>query len=84
MNVKPTPQIEDNSMNGTIVTENLPRHGSPQDRGSADAYYGRRYDPHYYVGASLQSERVGKDNMTVGEIEAYRYGYDNEEDRKDW
>jgi len=22
--------------------------------------------------------------MTAGEIEAYRYRYDNEEDRKDW
>lgn len=67
-----------------IKTKSLPRHGSPQDRGSADAYYGRPYDPHYYVGASLQSERVEKDNMTVGEIEAYKYGYDNEDDRKDW
>lgn len=67
-----------------IKTDSLPRHGSPQDRGSADAYYGRPYDPHYYVGDSLQSERVEKDNMTVGEIEAYKYGYENEEDRKDW
>lgn len=67
-----------------IETDTLPRHGSPQDRGSADAYYGRPYDPHYYVGATYNSERVEKDNMTVGEIEAYKYGYDNEEDRKDW
>jgi len=67
-----------------IKTDTLPRHGSPQDRGSADAYYGRPYDPHYYVGATYNSERVEKDNMTVGEIEAYKYGYDNEEDRKDW
>ena len=67
-----------------IVKDGLPRHGSPQDRGSADAYYGRPYNPHYYVGASLQSERVEKNNMTAEEIEAYRYGYDNEEDRKDW
>ena len=62
-----------------IKTDTLPRHGSPQDRGGADAYYGRPYDPHYYVEASLRSERVEKDNMTVGEIEAYRYGYDNGE-----
>ena len=67
-----------------IKTDALPRHGSPQDRGSADAYYGRPYDPHYYVGDSLKSERVEKHTMTVGEVEAYRYGYDNEEDRKDW
>jgi hypothetical protein len=66
------------------ITQDIPRHGSPQDRGSADAYYGRAYSPHYYVGASMQSERVEKDNMTVGEIAAYKYGYDNEDDRKVW
>lgn len=26
----------------------LPKHGSPQDRGSADAYYSRRFDPHWW------------------------------------
>jgi hypothetical protein len=67
-----------------IKTDKMPSHGSPQDRGSADAYYGRTYAPHYYVGASMQSERVEKDNMTVGEIAAYKYGYDNEDDRKVW
>lgn len=66
------------------ITQDIPRHGSPQDRGSADAYYGRGYSPHYYVGASMQSERVEKDNMTDGEIAAYKYGYDNEDDRKVW
>jgi len=66
------------------ITQDIPRHGSPQDRGSADAYYGRAYTPHYYVGASMQSERVEKDNMTDGEIAAYKYGYDNEDDRKVW
>ena len=24
------------------------KNGSPRDRGSADRYYGRPYDPHYY------------------------------------
>jgi len=76
--------VENPYMEDVIVTEGLPRHGSPQDRGSADAYYHRPYDPHYYVGNSITSERVEKDNMTVGEIEAYKYGYENEDDRKDW
>jgi hypothetical protein len=72
-------------MNDSVIEkEALPRHGSPQDRGSADAYYGRPYNPHYYVGDSMQSERIEKDKMTADEIEAYRYGYDNEDDRKDW
>lgn len=71
-------------MDHKIVTDMLPRHGSPQDRGSADAYYHRSYDPHYYVGDSMQSKRVGKADMTVGKIAAYKYGYIMEEDRKDW
>jgi len=67
-----------------IRLDDLPRHGSPQDRGGADAYYGRSYDPHYYTGGTYDSERVEKDNMTVGEIEAYRYGYENQQDRKEY
>lgn len=69
---------------GKIVTDELPRHGSPQDRGSADAYYGRPSQPHYFVGGTNTSERVGKEDMTEDEIKAYHYGYDNEEDRKEW
>jgi len=63
------------------------RHGSPYDRGSADSYYGRQYKPHYYKGATYQSERVGLDDMTSEEILAYYDGYyDNEKngDKKDW
>ena len=67
-----------------IVTDGIPLHGSPQDRGSADRYYQRSFDPHYWPHGTYKGERVEKDNMTVGEIEAYRYGWDNEEDRKEW
>jgi hypothetical protein len=28
------------------------RHGGPYDRGSADAYYGRPFNPHYFLGAT--------------------------------
>ena len=51
-------KVMDTSMDATIVTEGLPRHGSPQDRGSADAYYGRGFNPHYYLGDSMQSEKI--------------------------
>lgn len=71
-------------MDNKIVTDELPRHGSPQDRGSADAYYGRGFVPHYFVGDTYQSEAVTIDDMTPDEIAAYKYGYDNETDRKDW
>jgi len=67
-----------------IAPDGMPLHGSPQDRGSADAYYQRPYDPHYWPLGTYKGERVEKDNMTVGEIEAYTYGYDNEDNRKEW
>jgi hypothetical protein len=63
------------------------RHGGAFDRGSADSYYGRIRNPHYFVGATYRTEEVSKDNMTKSEIEAYDAGYDwNEQfgDKKDW
>jgi hypothetical protein len=62
----------------------LPKHGSPQDRGSADAYYGRRFDPHWWPEGTSKGIRVEMADMTKEQIEEYTYGYDNEEDRKDW
>lgn len=54
------------------------------DRGSADAYYGRRFNPHILVpnehgGRVAQSVAEGTD-----EYDAYRHAYANEDDRKDW
>lgn len=63
------------------------RHGGAFDRGSADSYYGRPRDPHFFVGATYMSERVGKEQMTAEEIQAYLAGYQwNEQygDKKDW
>lgn len=60
------------------------RHGGPEDRGSADAYYGRPFNPHYYEGATGNSKRIEKAEMTPEEIAAYRKGYANETDRKVW
>lgn len=60
------------------------RHGGPYDRGSADAYYRRRFNPHYYKGDTLNSELVERENMTAEEIAAYTAGYDEEDERKDW
>ena len=34
------------------------RHGGPYDRGSADAYYHRPYNPHFYAGATYSSPRI--------------------------
>jgi hypothetical protein len=63
------------------------RHGSPYDRGQADSYYGREYNPHYFVGDSYNSPKIELAQMTVEEIVAYTAGYrDNEAngDKKEW
>ena len=63
------------------------RHGGPYDRGSADSYYCRPRNPHFYRGNTGTSERVAVMDMTPDEIAAYHAGYtDNEEhgDYKEW
>jgi hypothetical protein len=51
------------------------RHGGPFDRGSADSWYSRSFDPHYYKGDTHSSTRVGLAEMTAEEITAYTAGY---------
>ena len=60
------------------------RHGGPYDRGSADAFYWRPFDPHYFLGDTYQSPRVDLKDMTAAEIEAYTAGYNDTDERKDW
>ena len=58
------------------------RHGGPYDRGSADSYYRRPRNPHYYLKGTGMSPCVGEDKMTPAEVEAYDAGFDeNEADR---
>ena len=55
------------------------RHGGPYDRGQADSYYDRDYNPHYFLGDTYQSPKVELADMTAEEIVAYTAGYtDNE------
>ena len=60
------------------------RHGGPYDRGSADRYYGREFNPHFFKGATHQSELVELKDMTAAEITAYTVGFRDEKDRKNW
>ena len=63
------------------------RHGGPFDRGSADSYYRRGIEPHYFVFGTATSDKIEKDNMTEEQIADYMAGYYwNEQfgDRKDW
>jgi hypothetical protein len=62
----------------------MARHGSPADRGSADAYYGRPPTPHYYEGKTYGSRFIGEDGMTKEEVAQYMWAYENETDRKNW
>ena len=63
------------------------RHGGPFDRGAADSYYSRPFEPHYYVGDTHMSERVELKDMTAEQITAYTAGYNYNEQhggKKDW
>ena len=51
------------------------RHGGAYDRGSADAWYGREADPHYWTGATYASTRIPVQDMSAEEIAAYMAGY---------
>ena len=65
------------------MEENI-RHGSPEDRGSADRYYGRHMRPHYFKGATYQSKEVTEENMTKKQIKKYVKAYKEETNRKIW
>ena len=69
---------------GWLRVCDLPPHGSPADRGSADRYYGRPFAPHYYPMGTHRGERITPPLMTPKQVEEYKYAYDTEEDRKNW
>ena len=61
------------------------QHGSLFDRGSADSYYGRPRNPHWYPEGSYNGTKVT--DLNPIEIQAYMAGYDwNEQygDKKSW
>lgn len=69
------------------IEDNGHVHGGPYDRGSADSYYGRPKNPHFYPLGTYNGKRVEESEMTVKQIEAYHRGFDqNEADQnfKDW
>jgi len=56
------------------------RHGGPFDRGSADSWYRRGPNPHYWTHGSYAGERIGHNQLSAEEIAEYYEGYeDNEE-----
>lgn len=59
-------------------------HGSPKDRGSADRYYGRPFEPHWYPKGTYNGKRIEEDEMSSDQIEEYKEGWNNEINRKNW
>ena len=53
------------------------RHGSLFDRGSADSWYSRPRDPHWFPDGSYQGQRL--DQLNQYEIAEYMAGYDHNE-----
>ena len=50
------------------------RHGGPYDRGRADYYYGRGFQPHH-LGGTGKSIRIEQAGMSLEELSAYEAGY---------
>lgn len=59
-------------------------HGSASDRGSADNYYRRPYAPHFWPEGSYKGAMVASLDMSPEEIDAYRQGWDENEDAQDF
>ena len=53
------------------------RHGGLYDRGTADSYYRRSPDPHWYPDGTYNGAKIT--NLTVEEIEEYYAGYEYNE-----
>jgi len=63
------------------------KHGTPFDRGSADSWYSRPFNPHYGGVGGDSGSRVELANMTVDDIGAYTAGYNWNEQyggKKSW
>ena len=60
------------------------RHGGPYDRGSADRYYGRPFNPHYYRSEPYETKPIPMEKMTPEQIAEYNAGWDEENDQKNW
>ena len=60
------------------------KHGSPEERGSADRSYQRMYDPHWYHNGTGNKHRIPTQDMSEEEIALYMKGREDEGERKEW
>ena len=54
-------------------------NGSPYDRGGADSYYRRPYDPHYWPQGTYKGQRIELEDMTPQQITEYFKGHEDNE-----
>jgi hypothetical protein len=66
-------------VNNTTPQFTRNRHGSLFDRGSADSYYGRKQNPHWYPKGTGMGEPVV--DLTPEEVAEYIAGYEHNEAR---
>ena len=61
------------------------RHGGPYDRGMADAFYRRPFQPHFYKGDTYRSERVDLQDVDP-DYKEYAAGFAANEqgEHKEW
>jgi hypothetical protein len=62
-------------------------HGSPFDRGSADSWYSRPQQPHWYPEGSYRGDRVESKDMSLQQMREYFRGYEYNEQfggKKSW
>jgi hypothetical protein len=69
--------LNENTDLHAIMTKKLVsvRNGSPYDRGNADCYYGKEYNPHFYLGDTKKGFLITFGEMTAAEIVEYSNGY---------
>ncbi len=71
----------------TFAKSHTSRHGGPFDRGSADSYYHRNPNPHYWPHGTGKASPVEEDQMSPEEVQEYYAGYEYNEQldhKKDW
>ena len=67
-----------------IKKQTIPQARLTIDRGSADRYYQRNYEPHFYPEGTGKGLRVTAEVMHEDELKEYALGYWEEDDKKDY
>lgn len=64
-----------------LVYSKVCGNNNPREQGSTDRYYGRPMEPRYY---NKNGKLIAMSKMSNEQIEEYKQGWEEEEDRKDY